>query len=170
MSHVKKLTLYSNLLAVAIILNVLESWINVIPVPGAKIGLANIVTLVVLILYNPKDSILLVVMRVVIVSLLTGRLLSPVFYMSLSGGIFASIAMALIYKLNFFGIPGVSIIGSLFHTLGQIVAGIFVIGSVAVIGYLPIMLAISIPAGIVTGVITVKFLEVLKNFTQVRVQ
>ena len=169
MSNVKKLTLYSNLLAVAIVLNVLESWINVIPVPGAKIGLANIVTLVVLVLYNPKDSILLVVMRVVIVSLLTGRLLSPIFYMSLSGGIFASIAMALIYKLNFFGIPGVSIIGSLFHTFGKIVAGIFVIGSVAVIGYLPIMLAISIPAGLVTGLITVKFLDVLKNFTQVRV-
>jgi heptaprenyl diphosphate synthase len=169
MKNVKKLTLYSNLLAVAIVLNVLESWINVIPVPGAKIGLANIVTLVVLVLYHPKDSILLVLMRVVIVSLLTGRLLSPIFYMSLSGGIFASVAMALIYKLNFFGILGVSMIGSLFHTFGQIFAGIFVIGSVAVIGYLPIMLAISIPAGVVTGWITVKFLDVLKNFTQVRV-
>ena len=168
MNQVKKLTLYANLLAIAIVLNVLESWINVIPVPGAKIGLANIVTLVVLVLYSPKDSILLVVMRVIIVSLLTGKLLNPIFYMSLSGGIFASLAMAVIYKLNFFGIPGVSIIGSLFHTLGQIVAGIFVIGSVAVIGYLPIMLAISVPAGIATGIITVKFLDVLKNFTQVR--
>ena len=168
MSQVKKLTLYANLLAIAIVLNVLESWINVIPVPGAKIGLANIVTLVVLVLYSPKDSILLVVMRVIIVSLLTGKLLNPIFYMSLSGGLFASLAMAFIYKFNFFGIPGVSIIGSLFHTLGQIVAGIFVIGSVAVIGYLPIMLAISVPAGIATGIITVKFLDVLKNFTQVR--
>ena len=83
MSQVKKLTLYANLLAIAIVLNVLESWINVIPVPGAKIGLANIVTLVVLVLYNPKDSILLVVMRVIIVSLLTGKLLNPIFYMSL---------------------------------------------------------------------------------------
>lgn len=168
MSQVKKLTLYGNLLAIAIVLNVLEAWINVIPVPGAKIGLANIVTLVVLVLYSPKDSILLVVMRVFIVSLLTGKLLNPIFYMSLSGGIFASLAMAFIYKLNFFGIPGISIIGSLFHTLGQIVAGIFVIGSVAVVGYLPIMLAISVPAGIATGIITVKFLDVLKNFTQVR--
>lgn len=168
MNQIKKLTLYANLLAIAIVLNVLESWINVIPVPGAKIGLANIVTLVVLVLYNPKDSILLVIMRVIIVSLLTGKLLNPIFYMSLSGGIFASLAMAFIYKLNFFGIPGVSIIGSLFHTLGQIVAGIIVIGSVAVVGYLPIMLAISVPAGIATGIITVKFLDVLKNFTQVR--
>jgi heptaprenyl diphosphate synthase len=169
MINVKKLTLYSNLLAIAIVLNVLESWINVIPVPGAKIGLANIVTLVVLVMYSPKDSILLVIIRVIIVSLLTGKLLSPIFYMSLSGGIFASVAMALIYKLNFFGIPGVSIIGSLFHTFGQIIAGIFVIGSVAVLGYLPIMLAISIPAGVVTGIITVKFLDVLKNFTHVRI-
>ena len=168
MSRVKKLTLYANLLAIAIVLNILESWINVIPVPGAKIGLANIVTLVVLVLYSPKDSILLVVMRVIIVSLLTGKLLNPIFYMSLSGGIFASLAMATIYKFNFFGISGVSIIGSLFHTLGQIVAGIFVIGSVAVIGYLPIMLAVSVPAGIATGIIAVKFLDVLNNFIQVR--
>ena len=80
----------------------------------------------------------------------------------------ASLAMATIYKFNFFGIPGVSIIGSLFHTLGQIVAGIFVIGSVAVVGYLPIMLAVSVPAGIATGIIAVKFLDVLNNFTQVR--
>jgi octaprenyl-diphosphate synthase len=63
MKDIKKMTLYANLLAIAIILNIVESLWQVIPVPGAKIGLANIVTVIILFVYKPKDSIYFVIIR-----------------------------------------------------------------------------------------------------------
>ena len=158
MKDIKKMTLYANLLAIAIILNIVESLWQVIPVPGAKIGLANIVTVIILFVYKPKDSIYFVIVRVVFVSILTGKLFNPIFYMSLSGGIFASVSMVILFKLDFFGLLGISVLGSIMHTIGQIIMGIFVVGSIAVISYLPIMLLISVPAGIVTGIVSKRFL------------
>ena len=158
MKDIKKMTLYANLLAIAIILNIVESLWQVIPVPGAKIGLANIVTVIILFVYKPKDSIYFVIVRVVFVSILTGKLFNPIFYMSLSGGIFASVSMVILFKLDFFGLLGISVLGSIMHTIGQIIMGIFVVGSIAVISYLPVMLLISVPAGIVTGIVSKRFL------------
>lgn len=161
--NVKKMTILANLLAVAIILNIVESWLAIIPVPGAKIGLANIVTLIVLVLYGPKESLILLVARVILVSLLTGKLFNVIFYMSFSGGIVAIIIMIILYKSDFFGLIGISVLGSLGHTIGQILMAMVILSSAAVISYLPIMLLVSIPAGIVTGIITTRFLTALKH-------
>lgn len=157
MYKIRKLTLLANFLAIAIVLNIIESSINVIPVPGAKLGFANVVTLIVIYVYSFKDGMLLTVSRVILVSVLSGRLLGPTFYMSLSGAVLSTIAMGFFKHTNFFGVLGVSVLGSIFHTIGQIIAGIFVIGSILVLAYLPIMLFLSIPAGILTGIIASKF-------------
>lgn len=156
--NIRKMTLLANLLAIAIVLNIIESAFPIIPVPGAKLGFANIVTLIVLYIYSFKDSSILTIMRVLLVSLLSGKLLGPVFYMSLAGAIVATIAMGAMKKTNYFGMVGVSVIGSIFHCIGQIIAGIFVIGSTAVLWYLPIMLFLSIPSGILTGIIAKRFI------------
>lgn len=164
MRKTRKMTLLANFLAIAIVLNIIESLVPVIPVPGAKLGFANIVTLIILYVYSFKDSATITILRVLLVSLLTGRLLGPVFYMSFTGAIFATFAMGFFKKTNFFGVLGVSVIGSIFHCIGQIAAGIFVIGSSAVIFYLPIMLMLSIPAGVVTGLITQRFLVIWQTW------
>jgi heptaprenyl diphosphate synthase len=96
------MTLLANFLAIAIVLNIIESAIPVIPVPGAKLGFANVVTLIVLYVYSFKDSSILTIARVLLVSLLTGKLLGPVFYMSIVGGALAILAMGLFKKINFF--------------------------------------------------------------------
>jgi heptaprenyl diphosphate synthase len=160
---VKKVTLFANLLAIAIILNIVESVVTIIPVPGAKIGLANILTLMILVMYGPKESIYFVILRVILVSLLTGKLFNVIFYMSLSGGLFASVGMAVIFKSNFFSMIGVSVIGSLAHTLGQILMAIVILSTVTVVAYLPIMLLFSVPAGIVTGIISTRFIRAMKT-------
>jgi len=164
MRQTKKMTLLANFLAIAIVLNIIESVIPVIPVPGAKLGFANIVTLVILYMYSFKDSAALTVLRVLLVSILTAKLLNPVFFMSLSGAVFSLLAMGFFKKTNFFGVLGVSVIGSVFHCFGQVFAGIFVIGSTAVILYLPIMLFLSIPAGALTGIIAQRFLTIWKTW------
>lgn len=160
------MTLLANFLAIAIVLNIIESAIPVIPVPGAKLGFANVVTLIVLYVYSFKDSSILTIARVLLVSLLTGKLLGPVFYMSISGALLALLAMGLFKKMNFFGILGVSVLGSVFHCIGQVIGGYFVIGSTAIVLYLPVMLFLSIPAGVVTGLIAQRFLKIWQSWNR----
>lgn len=166
MQKTRKMTLLANFLAIAIVLNIIESAIPVIPVPGAKLGFANVVTLIVLYVYTFKDSSILTIARVLLVSLLTGKLLGPVFYMSISGAILALLAMGIFKKMNFFGILGVSVLGSVFHCIGQVIGGYFVIGSTAIVLYLPVMLFLSIPAGVVTGLIAQRFLKIWQSWNR----
>jgi heptaprenyl diphosphate synthase len=101
MRKTRKMTLLANFLAIAIVLNVIESAIPIIPVPGAKLGFSNIISLVILYVYSFKDSASLTILRVLLVSILTGKLLGPVFYMSMSGAVFAIIAMGFFKKRIF---------------------------------------------------------------------
>jgi heptaprenyl diphosphate synthase len=164
MINTRKMTLLANFLAIAIVLNIIESAIPIIPVPGAKLGFANVVTLIIIYVYSFKDGFALTILRVLLVALLSGKLLGPIFYMSMSGAVVATLAMGLFQKLNYFGIIGVSVLGSIFHCIGQIAAGIFVIGSIAVIAYLPVMLFLSIPAGVLTGIIAKRFLVIWQTW------
>lgn len=166
MKKTRKMVLLANFLAIAIVLNIIESAIPVIPVPGAKLGFANIMTLVILYMYSFKDSAVVTIMRVLLVSILTAKLLNPVFFMSMGGAVFAMFAMGFFKKTNFFGILGVSVLGSVFHCLGQVTIGIFVIGSTAVFLYLPVMLFLSIPAGALTGIIAQRFLTIWQTYHQ----
>jgi heptaprenyl diphosphate synthase len=161
-----KMALLANFLAIAIVLNIIESFVPIIPVPGAKLGFANVVTLIILYGYSFKDSFLVSMSRVFLVSILLARFLAPTFYMSLSGAILSIMVMGMFKKLNFFSILGVSVIGSFFHAIGQIIAGVFVIGSTAVLAYLPIMLFLSIPAGALTGIIAQRFLSVWQTWNR----
>jgi len=170
MTNMRKMTLLANFLAIAIVLNIIESAIPIIPVPGAKLEFANIITLIILYVYSFKDSMSITLLRVILVAILTGKLLGVTFYMSLSGAVFATLAMGLVKQLNYFGMIGVSTIGSVFHSIGQIIAGIFVIGSTAVVAYLPIMLFLSIPAGALTGLIAQRFYIIWQSWHNIIVE
>ena len=163
-AKLRKMTLLANFMAIAIVLNIIEAAVPIIPVPGAKLGFANIITLIILYVYSFKDSVIITILRVVLVAILSGRLLGVTFYMSLSGAVFATLAMGFFKQLNYFGFVGVSTLGSIFHAIGQIAAGIFVIGSTAVIAYLPIMLFLSIPAGALTGIIAQRFYVIWQSW------
>ncbi len=159
--QIRKMTLLANMLAVGIVLNIIEAlYIHISPVPGAKIGFANIVTLIVIYLYGAKESIVLTLLRIFLVSILIGTFLGPTFYLGLGGAAVSILGMVVLKKIDYFGVIGVSVLGSVFHAIGQIGVGIFVIGSSAIIYWLPVMLLISIPAGFLTGAISSKFLNV----------
>lgn len=157
MKNTRKMVLIANFLAIAIVLNLIESALALSPIPGAKLGFANVITLIILYIYSFRDSSALTLLRVILVGILSGRLLGPTFYLSMGGAIASVLAMGLLKKSNLFGIVGVSVVGSIFHVFGQIGAGIFVIGSAIVIYWMPLMLLLSIPAGIITGLIAKKF-------------
>lgn len=158
-----KMALLANFTAVAIVLNLIEAQLNFIPVPGAKLGLANLVTLIILYMYGIKEASILTLVRIVVVGLLSGRLLGPTFYMGTAGAISSLIVMGTLKQLKVFGMTLVSLIGSISHQIGQIVAGIFVIGATEVFYYLPIMLPIGVVSGIIIGLIAEKFMVTMKN-------
>lgn len=156
----KKEIRLSMLLSISIILNILESLIPIFNFPGIRIGLANIITLIVLYTYGSKDAIYISILRVLLVGILRTGLFSISFYFSLFGSIFSIISM-IIFKKTKLSIIGVSIVGSIMHNVGQIIAALFLINT-NLIYYMPILLITSIITGTIIGFISKELL----NFTQ----
>lgn len=143
------------LLAISIVLAIVETFLPPIPVPGVKLGLANVVTLIILVIFNRKDAFIVLMIRIVLVALLRGNIFNISFFLSLSGGIMAYILMILSYKFKYFSLIGVSISGAFGHSLGQIIMAIFLLSTPSLIYYFPYILLLSIGTGVVTGYIAI---------------
>ena len=127
---VQKMALLGVLTAMAIAIAILESFIPGIGIPGVKLGLANIVILVILYELGVIEAVLVNLMRVFLVGLLRGTILSMGFLMSLVGAIFSLGIMIIFFILiKKFSIVGVSVIGSVFHVLGQILVAMMFLGT-----------------------------------------
>ena len=111
----KKLIRLSSLIALAIVLSILESFVPIFNIPGIKLGLANIVIITTLYIYGFKESLFVSLIRILFVSILRNGLFS--LYFSLVGALFSIVAMFL-FKKTKLSIIGVSIIGSIFHIIG----------------------------------------------------
>lgn len=155
--EMKKFTRLSMLLSLSVVLSILESLLpilNGITIPGVKLGLANIVILVILYTYSFKDALFVSILRVFLVSILRTGLFSLSFYFSLVGSFFALIGMKLFQKYSKLSMIGVSIVGSMMHSVGQIVVASIFLHNALVFHYLPWILLFSIPTGIFTGIIS----------------
>lgn len=152
-------------LALAITLNIIESFIPIFNIPGIRIGLANIITLVTLYLYSPKDALYISITRVLIVGILRTGLFSITFWFSLFGTILSTISMLLIKKTNL-SIIGVSIFGAFMHNIGQLIAA-FIFINTNMLYYLPFLTILSVISGMIIGYISKETLKLLKtqNYT-----
>lgn len=158
MTKTRKLALMSILLAVALALHVFERNLPVpMAVPGVKLGLANIITFLTIIIFGFKEAALLVFMRTFLGAVFGGGFLA--FFFSLAGGLLSTTVMAFMYKKlsRYFSIPAVSISGAIFHNIGQITVASFVIESINLFYYLPVLLISGIITGFFIGLV-VKFL------------
>jgi heptaprenyl diphosphate synthase len=164
--EIKKFTRLSLLLALSVVLNLIESVVPIFNgvIPGLKLGLANIVILFVLFSYTFKDALYLSILRVLLVGILRTGLFSVTFFFSLGGALLSIIMMCLAKKITKLSVIGISIIGSFFHSLGQVIVAAFMIEMTSMFYYLPILLIFSIPTGIITGIATK---ELLKNFKEI---
>lgn len=150
---VHKLALIGILAALAIVIAIAESFIPSIGIPGVKLGLANIVILVILYELGIVEAILVNLLRVFIVGLVRGNIASMGFLMSLAGAILSLAVMILFYKLiKKFSIIGVSIIGSVFHVTGQILVAMIFLGSAYIFFYLPIIAFSALITGLFVGI------------------
>lgn len=150
--NIHKITLVGVLIASAVVIGYLESLIPSVGIPGIKLGLANIVILITLYELGIKEAIFVNALRVVLVSLITGTLLSYGFLMSLAGAILSLGVMILFHTLiKKFSIIGVSVLGALFHVIGQIIVAMIFLESVYVLYYLPFIAVTSLITGVLVG-------------------
>ena len=151
---VQKMALLGVLTAGAIVIAILESFIPSIGIPGVKLGLANIVILIILYELGIVEAILVNILRVIVVGLLRGTFLGMGFLMSFTGAVFSLTIMIVFYLLiKKFSIIGVSVIGSIFHVTGQILIAMLFLGTAYIVLYLPIIAISSIITGIFVGIV-----------------
>ena len=170
MISTRKLTTIAVLVALAIVLHLFEALIPIpFPIPGVKLGLANIVTLLALVLFDFKTALTIAFMRTVLGSLLSGTLFNIAFFLSFSGAIAATCVMAILLyfgkSLKFhsrFSLLGLSVAGAAAHNLGQLAMAALLIKHTGIFYYLPIMLLSSVPTGILTGLLLRELLKYLK--------
>jgi heptaprenyl diphosphate synthase len=152
-TRTKNVALLGILLACALILSYVESLIPLpLPVPGIKIGLANVVSLFALYRMDWKSALIINILRVVLSGLMFAGF-SAMLY-GLVGGILSVIVMIFVKKTGVFSIIGVSAAGASVHVSAQIVVAYFVIENSAIFMYLPILLIAAVVSGIIIGFIT----------------
>jgi len=148
----KKLTQLSLLTAAALVLYVIEMQLpTLIPVPGVKLGLANIITVVAIYRFRFSETVLLVGVRIFLGALFAVGMSALIF--SASGAILCLLGMGLLKKIIPAGyLPLSSVFGAIFHNVGQVGAAVWVLKSPGVLAYLPILLVSGCITGLFTGI------------------
>lgn len=151
--------------AIAVSVHVLETLLPT-PVPWLRLGLANIITLAALYLYDGRAAWTVSLARVGIGALLLGRLFSPGFWLALVGTIVATSAMIVLYRVAGRRLSpiGISAIGAAGHALGQILAAqLLIIQHTAIWQIFPVFLFFTVFSGILTGWLATGLLEQLRQ-------
>ncbi|MGN0155169.1 MAG: Gx transporter family protein [Lachnospiraceae bacterium] len=149
----KKITEFGLLLTVSLVLSYLESLIPVmVAVPGVKMGLANIVTMVVLYRYDGKNAFFFMTLRVVLAGVLFSGITGIAY--SFAGGLFCIVVMGILMKFPFFSILGISMAGAVSHNFGQIVVACFVMENAHILYYFPALCISGLITGLVVGYVS----------------
>lgn len=155
----KKITYLSLLTAIAIILGYIETMIPFsFSIPGSKIGLANIISIITLYYYGFKETLIVSLLRCLIIAITFTNLY--MFLYSISGAILSIFVMYLLKQTKSFSILIISITGAICHNLGQLIIAIIFLGF-NIIYYLPYLLIIACVTGTFMGLIALSLIRKL---------
>jgi heptaprenyl diphosphate synthase len=145
------LTELSLLTAVALIIFVIELRIpNPVPIPGVKLGLANIITVFAVYRYNAKEVAAIVITRILLGSFFSGNVIALLY--SLSGGLLCLSGMLILRRMITTQYIWVcSVLGAVLHNIGQILVAVIIAGTWSIAVYLPFLLVSGCIAGAFTG-------------------
>lgn len=148
---VKKLTVMAMLCAIALTIHVVEAQIPpIVPLPGVKLGLANIVTVYAVFALGPKEAAMILAGRIFLGSVFSGQFSSIIY--SASGGLCAIAVTILLRKVvTKKQLWAAGALGAVAHSVGQVAAAAVVMGSVGIFVYLPALAAVSVVTGFCTG-------------------
>ncbi len=159
----KRLIITALFTAAAVAIYILESFIPK-PIPFMKLGLANIIPLILIFNRNYRESILVILAKIILGGFVTGSLLSPTTLLSLSGGILAFIVMLTLFIIPLrFSIIGISIAGAVSHNIGQLLMVRVILIKENEIFYLtPLLITLGMITGVITGYIAYLLANKLK--------
>jgi heptaprenyl diphosphate synthase len=158
----RQLTLCALLTALALALSVAESYFPMpVPLPGFKLGLANVVTLFALYSMGGGQALAILLARCLLGAVFAGNLNALIF--SLFGGLAAMGVMTVLSHLRRLSVYGVSVGGAAAHNCGQVAAAVLTLGNAAPLAYLPLLLGISLLSGSVTGFLAALLFRALRS-------
>ena len=150
---VRKIALVGILTAATIVVGVLESFIPSVGIPGVKLGLANIMILIVLYELGILEAAFVNLARVFLVALFRGTIFAMAFWMSFAGAFLSLAVMILFYLfIKKFSIIGVSVVGAIFHVIGQILVAMIFLSTPLIVYYLPIIAISAVITGVLVGI------------------
>ena len=152
------------LTALALIFSYIETLIPIqFGVPGIKLGLANLIIVIVLYKTDWREALLLSVVRIILAGFIFGSLFSIIY--SLAGGILSLAVMALLKRTDRFSVAGISIAGGVCHNIGQLIVAMVVVETYQVGYYLPVLLIAGLITGAVIGAIAGEVLKRIRDLS-----
>lgn len=152
----RELALAGLLVALGAVLGLVESaLLPPLPVPGVRIGIANIAVVLALALLGPRKALAVSVLRVVVVSVAAGTLGGPALVLALAGALWAWVAMAsLSARGASFSVVGWSVAGAAAHVVGQLMVASALTGSPAPLLFAPVSIGFALICGLAVGFAT----------------
>ena len=149
----KRIAFLGLFVALAFVLSYIEFMLPLnIGIPGAKIGIANLAVMVTLYTVGEKNAIALSIIRVVLVGLTFGNV-SMMMY-SLAGAALSLFAMLIAKRTGKLSMTGVSVLGGVFHNVGQIIVAMLVLETKSLFYYLPFLIIVGTITGVVIGIVS----------------
>jgi heptaprenyl diphosphate synthase len=163
MGRTKKMVVLGILISQALILHIIERMIPVpVPVPGIKLGLANVVSLMTIAFFSAKEAVIVVILRTLLASVFGGGF--SAFIYSLAGGLISALVMALMYKKygSIFSLPAISVVGAVFHNIGQLTVASLIVLNIKLFYYLPVLMISAVITGLFIGFVAQYTLQPMK--------
>ncbi len=162
MKH-KNLAFLGIFLALALILSYVESLIPFFfGVPGMKLGLTNLVIVVLLYCMGSREAYLISIVRVILAGFLFGNLFSIIY--SLAGALLSLTVMMLIKKTGRYLVVTVSTVGGICHNIGQLIVAALVVNSYNIFSYLPVLLIAGLVTGLIIGLVSQELILRVRKF------
>ena len=147
----RKITLLALLTAIALTIFMVEAQIPaLVPIPGIKLGLANIVTVFAVFALGPKDACLVLAARIFLGAVFAGNF-STIFYSAAGGALAIAVTIGMRKILTKKQLWVAGALGAVAHSIGQMAMAVLLTGTPGLIVYLPVMMAVSIVTGTFTG-------------------
>lgn len=164
--HGRKVAIFGVFTALALIFSYVELLIPInFGIPGAKLGLANLMTVLVLYKMGIKEALALSVTRIILSGFMFGNLFGILY--SLSGGLLSFLVMVLLKKSDRFSVTGVSIGGGTAHNIGQLLVAMVVVQTYQVAYYLPVLLVAGEVTGLLIGLVAKEVLKRIQGISLV---
>ena len=158
----KNVAMMAMMIALALVFSYVETLIPInFGIPGVKLGLANLVIVAVIYLFGGKEALLVSVVRIFLSGFMFGNMTSIMY--SLAGGLLSLAVMLLLKKTDRLSILAVSVMGGIFHNIGQLIIAILVVENLKLIFYIPVLLISGFVTGLLIGVVSRVILPAVKR-------